>query len=130
MFDCIGVDWGIKKSGIALGSSASFLFIPKNVVLTKDLEVNIAKYVLEYKTKSVIIGLPFNFQGQDTKITTYIRSFSDTLKDKFPNIVVSFVNESGTSKESKNILDKQKSKNQRILVDSLAAVKILERYFL
>ena len=130
MFDCLGIDWGTKKSGIALGSSATFLFIPKDICLTINLISDIAKYELDYQIKFLIIGLPFNFQGQDTKITIHIRTFISILKNKFPEIVVNFVNESGTSKESKNLLDKQKLKNQKILVDSLAAVKILERYFL
>ena len=132
MFDSLGVDWGTKKSGVALGNSASFLFVPKAICLTKNLKLEIQKYILQYNISYLIVGLPFNFYGKDTEITNYIKNFITEIKKSYSGIIIDIVNETGTTKESKNLLNKHmelNQKNQKILVDSIAAMKILERYF-
>jgi RNase H-fold protein (predicted Holliday junction resolvase) len=52
-----------------------------------------------------VIGLPTNFSGQDTEVTTQIRNFARKFQQDFPHLKIHFVNERGSSKIAKNQLN-------------------------
>lgn len=133
MFTHLSIDWGSKRFGLAIGSVNTGLILPledKNYTILnpKNWEKEILEILKNKKIKNIVLGLPTNFQRQDTIITQKIREFKNDLevflkKEKL-EIEVEFFDERESTKFAKNlgILDKKQ-------INHMAAVKILENYF-
>ena len=126
MFDLLGIDWGEKNCGLALADSSTGLTLPLEGSSNAMLLNIITKLLEKYSTISkVIVGIPTNFKGQETILTTKIKEFVSILKSKLaPKIQIITVNERGSSKPFQ--IDQKLQKKQ--LIDSLSAAQILKFY--
>ncbi len=123
MFDLLGLDWGEKRCGLAFANSQSKLILPANYPCPTSQIWSI----LDNETKNkpiqqIVVGMPLNFHGQNTKISLLVETFLEQLKQHFPKLPVTTVNERGSTLAfAKYQVDKQQ-------LNHLAAVKILEFY--
>lgn len=123
MFDLLGLDWGEKYFGVAFGSSTTGLIIPaKQTFLAKNIEIELIDEIKNRKITTVIIGYPTTFHFQKTKITNLIEDYKNSLQAQFPDLIIHFIDERGTSKDSDNLV-----KNTE-LSHNLAASLILQRW--
>jgi putative holliday junction resolvase len=126
MFDCVGLDWGSKYIGVAIGQSSSKIVIPKAEIYETH-NFDLAKILDQCKTIStIVIGLPSRFDTTSTKTTVEIQKFIETLKLRYPEINIKTVNENNTSKIAQRQLN---TKNQKSRIDNLAALNILKIFF-
>ncbi len=128
MFDCLGIDWGEKRFGLAKGDSQTKLVLP----FSTDFEnVNIWDFldnlILDSKNdfKLTVIGRPVNFFLKPTKTTNEVDKFSKIFYKKYPTLKTIFINERSTTIQAKNLV-KNISKTD---LNHLAAAQILENYF-
>jgi putative Holliday junction resolvase len=124
MFDILGIDWGLKRFGLAFAESGSKLIIAANYpcpaqAIWKILDEEISTR----EVQTVVVGRPVNFQGQDTLITNQVDAFVSELENKYPTLKVTVVNERGSSKQ---FSDQDVNKQQ---LNHLAATRIIEYYF-
>ena len=85
----ISIDYGKRKLGFALTNNELSMALPLNIKQCKqikDLEKSfiekieiIKKYIKEYKIWGIIIGLPLNMDGTDSKSSEEVRKFSNLL---------------------------------------------------
>lgn len=134
----LALDVGQKRIGAAVSLSAKIAKELPAIVLKKHLPVESAERlaVLEiidlleqYGAKKIVIGLPYNENGEEAIQAKFIRRFTEVLKEK-TNLPIIFEDESDTSSEAEQLLKEQgftffEAKNK---VDSLAARLILEQY--
>ena len=95
-----------------------------------DLLVNLAKLIEEEFVAGVVIGLPRALSGLETQSTRNATEFFEEVCAFFPEIPVIQFDERLTTKQAEYRLGQagHKIENQRNLVDSAAAVILLESY--
>lgn len=128
----LALDVGEKRIGVAVGGSDVKIAVPNGIIKNDSNVIDSLKNIIDKKSIDIIvIGLPRNSSGQETKQTKYVRDFSKGLKVFALPIV--FQDESLTSVEAENIIQ-QKNKvvsrtdRENGLVDSGAAAIILTDY--
>ena len=130
----LGIDYGDARVGIAitdpLGFTAQGLetisFGGNDKVLLKRLD----KIIQHYNVDTIALGLPKNLKGEETVRAEVTRAFLHKLKCKYPKIKIELVDERLTSVQAHKTMNELEIKNskKKNLVDTLAAVYILETY--
>ena len=128
----IGIDYGIKKCGIAVTDPMQIIVSPLKTVNTGSLLNFLKIYCSEEDVQKCVFGLPSHLDGNPTYIVEHIHTFVADLKKHFPTMVVDFQNENFTSKEAKEIILKsglsKKQRQDKTRLDKISAVLILQRY--
>ena len=121
----LALDWGESRVGVAVSPDCEHAFPREHISFSSEQELltEIEKIIQEDSITLIILGLPQNLQGVDTKTTEKVRTFGKTLSNKF-SIEVLYEDERLTSQfaEQKRVVAMQKG------TDSLAALAILENY--
>ncbi|KKQ26264.1 hypothetical protein A2617_01115 [Candidatus Daviesbacteria bacterium RIFOXYD1_FULL_41_10] len=124
--DIIGIDFGRKKIGVALGNSESRFAEPLQVVRYQSLEEGLEKIndvVKKIRAGKVVVGVS---EGTSKKEAI---EFGNQLESKF-GIEVVFQDETLTTQDAqrKSIEAGIKRKTRRDMEDAYAATLILQEY--
>ena len=134
MSKILGIDYGLKKIGLALGNEEFKMAFPYKTLIKKNNQTLLTelKAILERENISkIVLGLPLYLNGETSLTTVQVKNFAQKLKTHF-NLPVILVDERLTSLEAErritelNLKNKQKKK---MIIDQLSAVLILENYF-
>ena len=123
----LGIDFGLKKIGLALADSQSKLAIPWGTMEVKSNLDEVVKKIKDLchreKVGKIIIGLP------ESGLVEKIKRFGDNLAQA-TGLSVFYEDESLTSKEAlaKMIESGLKKKARRKKEDQIAAALILQNY--
>lgn len=79
----LGLDVGIKRSGIARASTVARIAEPLMSVKTSELMKNLQELINRHSVDAVVIGLPRNLDSQETQQTQWVR---DWVQEARPNI--------------------------------------------
>jgi putative holliday junction resolvase len=126
----LGLDLGNVRIGVALSDSLGMTAQPLKVLKSegtqKDL-ITLGEMVNEYEVTQVIVGLPINMDGTESKQTQKIRDFTQKLSNRL-NVSVFFVDERLTSRQAERMMSESgvTSKKQRGKVDQIAAAILLQ----
>ncbi len=111
----LGIDYGTKRIGVALSDEDGGFAFPKAVIEVKnDAQVfaELKAMAVREKVRTVVVGLPLNFDFQETPQTHRVKAFVEKLKKELPDTPVVFENEVLSTKEaeksggvSKNMID-------------------------
>ena len=118
----LGIDWGEKRIGLALGDDENKIATPFTVVKNID---DIVKIIKIEKINYIVLGEPIKMSGVNNDFTKNFKDFFKIIKNKV-NIPVKLVDERLTSKAADALTGTKKTKAAR---DSLAAMLILQSYF-
>ena len=118
----LGIDWGKKRIGLALGDSETRLASPFCVVAQVSEVIDI---INKEKIDYLIIGQPIKMSGASDEFTEGFEDFLDFIKNNC-DIPVELIDERLTSKAADALSGTKKTKAAR---DSLAAMLILQSYF-
>ena len=77
----IGIDYGIKRVGIAVSDEHGVMAFPAEVVLEGMALAHIAKLARDREAKAIIVGESKNFAGEDNPVMKRIRHFADALRE-------------------------------------------------
>jgi putative Holliday junction resolvase len=125
----LGLDIGTKRIGVSWGDSAVKIATPYGVVAMDDNTIiEIKKLIEKFKATVLVIGLPRNAAGEETKQSKFVRDFAQRLEPLGPSIV--FQDESLTSVEAEQLLSKIHRSNSynKDQIDAIAASIILSDY--
>jgi len=130
----LGIDYGEARTGVAitdpLGFTAQGLETINNNGSDKVILRRIAEIVEEYDVDKIVIGYPINMDGTASERSNKTDEFIHKLKSRFNTIEIIREDERLTTVEAHktmNELDVNKKK-KRSIVDTVAAVFILESY--
>lgn len=127
MFTHLSIDWGEKRCGMAFGDISTGLILPFTKELeTRDVLQILSQELVSRKISEIVVGIPTNFAGKDTKITGSIQKFIKLINSTLPNITVHTINERSTTLDAKKLLGKNPTKHH---VNHQSAGGILELYF-
>lgn len=127
----MSIDYGTVRIGIALSDPLQIIANPFKVIQNSGEEVfsEINSIIKSEKIGKIILGLPVNLEGKDTKKTIEVRDFFEKLKNRI-SIPIIYWDESYSSVEAEEILKKmgKSIKESRKVVDKFAASIILKSY--
>jgi putative Holliday junction resolvase len=120
----LGLDVGLKRTGIARASGAARIAQPLLTVKTTDVLSTLKELIKEHEVSAIVIGLPRNLRGDETPQTTWVRDFVVHIKNKI-DLPFYWQDEALTSRmaEAKKAVHKQVHD-----IDSLAAAIILQDF--
>jgi putative holliday junction resolvase len=128
----MGIDYGQKRTGIAVSDPLQIFPRPLDTVDTPKLMDYIKKYCAEEAVEAFVIGLPTHKDGNDTHLTPIIRTFAEDIQKLFPDCKVTLQDEQFTSVEAKRAImasgAKKKERQDKGLIDRISAVIILQEY--
>ena len=128
----LSVDYGKVRTGIAICDKQEIIASPVTVITETRQEV-LAEKIAEISSKKgaelIVMGLPRNMDGTEGESAENVRAFAEILREKTRlNVVLRDERcTTITAHEYLNITD-TKGKKRKAVVDSVAAVIILEDY--
>jgi putative holliday junction resolvase len=126
------IDYGLKRTGIAVTDPLQIISTGLATVDTHHLIPFLKKYFLEEMVELILIGHPKNLDNSDTHATPLVDRIIAQLKKEFPQIPVKPVDERYTSKMAKQAMlemgMKKKDRRNKRTVDEIAATIMLQEY--
>ena len=130
----LGIDFGIKKSGVSISDSNKLISFPLETIETKNLQDYIIQLSIDENIEIIVIGKPLKLNNEIHDLEEEIFKFIKSLKIKLPNIQIERVDERFTSEISKQIILKsgvsKKNRRDKLIIDKISASLILESYLI
>lgn len=128
----LAIDYGKKRSGIAVTDVLQIIANGLTTVPTNDLLAFLVDYVGKEPVDKVIIGYPRQMNNEDSDNMKNIEPFIRSLSKKIPTIPIEFIDERFTSVIAhRAMIDgglKKKARQNKALVDEISATIILQSY--
>ena len=128
----LSVDYGRVRTGIAVCDKDEIIASPVEVIKEVRQEVLAEKISMLCRQKGaeqIVLGLPKNMDGTEGESALNVRAFSEILQT-VTGLPVVLQDERGTTVTAYGYLDSTNTygKKRKAIVDSVAAVFILEDY--
>jgi len=128
----LAIDYGIKKTGIAISDTTHTFSFGLDTVVTTELIPYLQKIIKQEKINTFVLGEPKQMNGLPSESEIYIQSFLKKIAEPFKHINIVRVDERFTSKMAFDTmiaggLSKKKRQNKN-LVDKISATIILQTY--
>ena len=128
----LAIDFGTKRTGIAVTDALQIIASGLTTVDTKNLLKFLTTYIKEEDVELFLIGEPKQMDNSVSESEVHILAFITKLEKTIPNIPIKRVDERFTSKMAfQTMIDSGLKKNQRknkALVDEISATLILQSY--
>ena len=128
----LAIDFGLKRTGIAVTDPLRIIASGLTTVATKELMDFLKTYCIAEDVECFVVGLPMHHDGSPAQIAPAADAFSAQLQKQFPDKPVIRFDERYTSKEASRIIlqsgIKKSKRRDKALVDKIAAALILEYY--
>ncbi|GGW66256.1 putative Holliday junction resolvase [Winogradskyella epiphytica] len=128
----LAIDYGTKRTGLAVTDEMQIIASGLTTVDTKQLLEFLADYVSKEKVDKFVVGLPKQMDNTASESEVYIQKFLKQLEKALPQIPVERVDERFTSKMAfQTMIDsglKKKQRKNKALVDEISATLILQSY--
>lgn len=128
----VALDFGVKRTGIAVTDEMQIIASGLTTVDTKNLLVFLKQYVSQENVELFIVGEPKQMNYEASESEVFIAKFLTKLEKAIPQIPVKRVDERFTSKMAfQTMIDSGLSKKQRKdkgLIDEISATIILQSY--
>ena len=128
----LALDYGSKRTGIAITDELQLIASGLTTVATTDLMDFLKKYIASEKVDLVLVGEPKQKDGSHSTIEEQIQQFLKKFSEVFPDLEVKRVDERYTSKMAfQTMIDsglKKKQRQNKALVDEISATIILQEF--
>ncbi len=129
----LGIDHGTVRIGLALSDELGMMANPlKTLDAGPEVEAQIAEIVRNKRIGAVVLGMPYRMDGGRGSASERVERFADRLRKVLPDEVpIHFVDERLSSKaalDSLGLTQRPKDREEKKIVDQLAAVAILQDY--
>lgn len=128
----LAIDYGTKRTGIAVTDELQIIASGLTTVVTHDLIGFLTDYISKENVELFIIGEPKQMNNEVSESEASIQIFIEKLTKEIPDIPIKRVDERFTSKMAfQTMIDSGLKKNQRknkALVDEISATIILQSY--
>ena len=128
----LAIDYGTKRTGIAITDELQLIASGLTTVSTNELIPFLEQYFAAEKVELVIVGEPKQKDGTASSVEAFIQNFLKKFSINFPIMEVKRVDERFTSKMAfQTMIDSGLNKKQRqnkALIDEISATIILQTY--
>ena len=130
----LGIDYGRKRTGVAVTDPLQIVAGALGTVPTHTLEKYITDYVAREEVELIVVGQPLQLNGEPSESMRYITPFVNRLRKILPNIPVVMYDERFTSTIAHQAMidggRKKSDRRDKARVDSIAATIILNDYLM
>ncbi len=130
----LGIDYGEARVGLAITDPLNITVQGLETIQRHNSDRIILKKIdeilLKYEIDTIVIGMPYTLKGEKSQRTEITEKFMHKLKCKYNKLKIIPIDERLTTVEAHktmNLLNVDKKKKRNI-VDTIAAVYILETY--
>lgn len=128
----LSIDYGQKRTGLAVTDPMQIIANGLTTVPTVELEAFVLQYVKQEQVERIVVGHPRQTTGEESENMRRITPFVNRLRKLLPHIPVELVDERYTSVLAhRTMLDaglKKKDRQNKALVDEISACIILQTY--
>ena len=128
----LAIDYGRRRTGLAVSDPLQLIAGALATVETKELERWLADYFQREEVTTIVLGKPTQMNGQPSETWRYIEPLAGRLRHAYPDKEVLFYDERFTSVLAhRAMIDggmKKSDRRDKAVVDKIAATIILEDY--
>jgi len=128
----LAIDYGKKRTGIAVTDPLRIIATPLDTIVTHDLLKYLIAYLKKETVDEFVVGMPKTLLNQDSEIAPLVRTFVEELKKTFPEKTVHLADERFTSQMAmRAMIDggmKKKDRQVKGNVDKISATIILQSF--
>ncbi len=128
----LAIDYGVKRTGIAVSDPLQIIANGLDTIDTKSLEKWLEAYIAKESVETIVMGKPSQMDGSPSDTWRYIEPLVGRLRNKFPAVSVVLHDERFTSKLAQQaILESgigKMARRNKALVDKVSATIILQSY--
>lgn len=128
----MAIDYGTKRTGIAVTDVLRIIATPLETVLTAELMTFLKNYVGREAVDEFVVGMPKTLKNEDSEIAPLVRRFVEELGTVFPDKKIHLADERFTSSMAMRAMIEggMKKKDRQIKgnVDKISATIILQSF--
>ena len=128
----LGIDYGKKRTGLAVSDPLGIFASALETVPTANIINYLKKYTSQNKVERFVVGYPMNLNGSPAEGTPLVEAFVKTLKKNFPSIPITLEDERFTSQLAmRAMIDGGMKRSERRIkgsVDRISAAIILQSW--
>lgn len=132
MEQIVALDIGERRIGIAMADTLGLVVRPYKTILKDQILAELETLSSDYEIKCLVVGLPLHRDGRKSEQTLKVEEAVQAIREKFSSLEICFENEiltSSAAKERLSDLGIRVTEKNKGLIDTYAAVIILEQYF-
>ena len=132
MSKIVSIDYGTKRVGVAISDSSRKIAFALDTI-NNDLIISyLQDLLIKEEISTIVVGSPKNLVNKDNDISKEVKSFINTLNQKFSHVNIEKYDERFTSVIAKRVIlssgiNKKKRRNKS-LVDKVSSTIILQDY--
>ena len=128
----LGIDFGDVRVGLALSDLTKTISKPFDTIKyinLEELSLQLKVIIEQNEVDTLVVGIPFNMSGKDTKQTVKVREFV-LFTENTINLPIHLIDERLTSKEAEKTMHALNIKTgyNKGTIDKIAAAIILQEY--
>ena len=128
----IGIDYGEVRVGISLSDLTQTIATPFRTISYKnfdDLLTQLKEIIIANEVDKLVVGVPYNMKGEDTKQTLKVKEFISSLESNL-SYDIALIDERLSSIEAEKTMHKMniKTGHNKSDIDKIAASVILQEY--
>jgi len=128
----LAIDYGTKRTGIAITDELQLIASGLTTVPTKEIFDFLKNYIASEKVELILVGEPKQKDGAASDVEVYIKEFILKFSKEFPKMELKRVDERYSSKMAfQTMIDsglKKKQRRNKALIDEISATIILQEY--
>lgn len=128
----LAIDYGLKRTGLAVTDPLKIIASPLETISTDGLINWIKKYIMSEQVEQIVVGMPVKLDLSATDTTEPAKKLVAILEATFPDIPVAKEDERFTSKIALQTMIaggmKKKDRRDKANVDKISAAIILQSY--
>jgi putative Holliday junction resolvase len=128
----IAIDYGQKRTGLAVTDELKIIANPLTTVHSKDVITFIKDYIAKENVECIVVGEPKQMNNTDSESAKFTEPFVRLLIRTFPTISIKRIDERFTSKMAfQTMIDaglSKKARRNKELVDTISATIIFQSY--
>ena len=128
----LAIDYGTRRTGIAVSDPLRIIAGGLETVDTKELERWLARYYADNDVSTIVLGKPTQMNGAPSETWRFVEPLAARLRRAYPDKEVVFYDERFTSVIAhRTMLDSgigKMARRDRALVDKISATIILQGY--
>ena len=128
----VGIDYGLKRTGVAVSDPLKIFASPLQTVPTAKIIDYLQKYASEQSITLFVVGYPLNMDGNPSQIAVHVDAFLKQLEKKFPGIPIQKEDERFTSVLAHRAMIeggmKKKDRMNKSSVDKISAAILLQSF--
>ena len=129
----IGIDYGRKRTGIAVTDPLQTIAGGLDTIVSGETEIWLERYIANEKVECIVVGCPTTLNGAESDtMSRFVQPFINRLKKKFPDIEIDSYDERFTSKMAvRAMIDggmKKMDRRNKTNIDKISATILLQGY--